>query len=506
MNKKTIYFILFLSLVSGLIIYQFSPIQNQAVPTASVLIAQVSSGEPRPVPQPLPPPPPPAPTPRPAPRRTTPVRPAAPAETSKQLPLSYLRDTDNDGFSDRTETDLKTDPKNNLSYPPDENHNGTDDAWEQTSGITINDGGEDTDKDGLSDKLEYMHGTDPLKTDGDNDTFTDAEEILELKTDANDVEDPGSLDKIGIRITNLDENQSIGDPQPFVKGVAPKDSTIETAIFNAKKEERILGRTVTHENSIFIFLIPEILEDGEYDLVARVIEPPKTTAFLGTPIARAQTGDTLQEESVVLMESKPVHIKINKALDVIPPNPQKLADQTVTEENLLKDLRIEIIDNQPVLFGKAAYNSEVVATWRSIVIATAIITDSPRGEFAISAFHPLEAGDHEIFVQAVRLRDNAMSKTIKVPFTIVEPEAASTQETQVGTQETQPVQTHPAPPATETTSSLTDLISGKYSIYFLPVAALALLAIITNIVTFVRLKKRPKNKDQKDGINPPPAN
>lgn len=513
MNKKTLYFALFLSLVAGLAVYRFSPIQNQKnLPSASVFIGQALSGEPAPQPAPRP-------APSPAPRKTTPLRPAAPPSAPAEEHPSFLLDSDNDGFSDRIELALETDPTDEHSYPKDENRNGIDDAWEQKFGIVPNDGEEDSDKDGLSDKLEYRYGTDPLKPDSDNDTFGDSDEILQFGTDPNDATDPGTIENIGIRITNFDKNQSVSDSQPFVKGVAPKDSVVEIVVALEDGEDRVLGRTTTQENDVFIFLIPEILEDGEYDLVARVIEPAGEETFLGMPVARAQdtgTGDTAGERSVILMESDPVHITVNRGLEVIPPTPQKLSDREVTEENLLQDLRIEIIDNQPVLLGKAAYNSEVVATWRSIVLASALISDSPRGEFSISAFHPLGSGDHEVYVQAVRLRDNAVSKTIKVPFTIVEQEPQKEETEPAERQQTmEEKELRPASAevsagtSAEATSPLDDLLSGKYALYFWPVAAVALFAVIGNIAALVRLRKKtPKNpadQNPKDTPKPPPS-
>ncbi len=520
MNKKTLYFALFLSLVAGLAVYRFSPIQNQKnLPSASVFIGQVLSGEPAPQPAPAP-----RPAPSPAPRKATPLRPAAPPSAPAPVPAeehpSFLLDSDNDGFSDRIELALETDSADEHSYPNDENRNGIDDAWEQKFGIVPNNGEEDSDKDGLSDKLEYRYGTDPLKPDSDNDTFGDSDEILQLGTDPNDATDPGTIENIGIRITNFEKNQSVSDLQPFVKGVAPQDTVVEIVVALEDGEDRILGRTTTQENGIFIFLIPEILEDGEYDLVARVIEPAGEETFLGMPVARAQdtgTQDTSEERSVILMESAPVHIIVNRGLEVIPPTPQKLSDREVTEENLLQDLRIEIIDNQPVLLGKAAYNSEVVATWRSIVLTSALIADSPRGEFSISAFHPLGSGDHEVYVQAVRLRDNAVSKTIKVPFTIVEPEPKKEETEPAATQQaTEATELRPASAeiSTETSpetpsSPLEDLLSGKYAVYFWPVAAVALFAVIGNIAALVRLRKKtPKNpadQNPKETPKPPPS-
>lgn len=501
--KKTVH-LLTLAVFGLVLILSVSHSYREDLRRASVLTAQVFTGEPRPLPPP-PPPPSPAPSPTPptprpsAPRPRPPVsRPTVeppPAIVTPPPPLSYLRDTDNDGFSDRTEIANGTDPENNCSHPLDENRNGTDDEWEQAFGVIINNGSEDTDQDGISDKLEYHYGTDPLKNDSDNDGFTDTQEILDLKTNANDASDPGTIEKVGIRITNLENNQSISDPQPFIKGVAPRDTSVQIVLTDSKKNERILGETVTEENNIFIFLVPELLEDGEYDLMARVIQESEVVTFMPTQIANAQ--DTSETTPKILMSSEPLHIKINKTLDVAPPRPEKLSNQTINEKNWIEDLRVEIVDNKPVLYGRTAFNSEIIATWRSVVLSSALIADSPRGEFAIGPLDSLQPGEHEVYIQAVRLKDNAMSKTIKIPFTIVEaiPEVKE-----------QPTATQMAPlPLEKSTDELksaasardeenpfNELLFGKYTFYFWPIVGLAIIGLVGNIILFSRLQKNRK--------------
>ena len=335
---------------------------------------------------------------------------------------SYLLDSDNDCFSDRTENKFGTNPKNADSRPKDENKNCFDEAWEQKYGLIPVNSMQDTDQDGLSDRLEYMYETDPKKTDTDSDSFADGREILDFRTNPNDGSDPGTIEKLGIRITGFGENQAISDPQPFIKGVALAGTTVEIRALDSRKKETIFGRTITGENNMFLLRPAEPLKDGEYDFTSQVIpaekpaeKPPVSPRFKS---ASARDLAATLEKTETGMESKPVHLTIKKALKVIPPNPQKLADIPVTEENLIKDLRVEIIDSQPVLFGKTAFNSEVVATWNSIVLTSAIIADSPAGEFSISPFHALVTGDHEVYLTAVRLKDEAASETIKLPFTV----------------------------------------------------------------------------------------
>jgi hypothetical protein len=419
------------------------------------LKASVMTGEPKPVVKPPPPPPPPpvttttTTTTKPATTTTT-VKPATTTTTRSTRTTttrttrtttttvkppaavvetaSFLLDTDNDSFTDRTEIRLSTDPHNAYSKPADTNNNGISDTWEQKYGVQPENGEQDTDSDGLSDKVEYFYSTDPTKSDTDGDSFSDSREVLELGTDPNNPSDPGNIDKLGIRITNIEQEQLFSDPQPFIKGVAPANGTVKIIAVNSKKVEKVLGRAQVSENELFFLVPSEPLEDGEYDLITRLIqtEKPLEAAIVKTARAQdtSQSGTTQETGEKVIAESKPVHIKVDKGLNVVPPTPQKLSDSLVTEENFIRDLRVEIIDNKPVLFGKTMSNSEVTATWNSIVLTSAIIADSPVGDFSITPFQSLGAGNHEVYLEAVRLKDNATSKTIKLPFTIVNEQPA----------------------------------------------------------------------------------
>lgn len=307
-----------------------------------------------------------------------------------------LDDTDSDTFNDGAEIDAGTDPLDAANFPVDKNNNGINDEWETTNSLQVKDGAQDTDEDGISDELEYQYGTDPKLADTDNDGFSDAEEILELRTNPLNDRDPGNLESIGVRITSFQEGQIVADAQPFVKGFAPQGSKVEVVLRNDIGHEKILGQTLTDDNRVFIFQVPQPLRDGKYAFLARALE----------------------SEKKLVTESDPVHVRIDSQLNIIAPDPKKLADKEVTEEDLLRNLRIEIIDKKPVLKGQTELGSRVVATWKSIVASSALIADNNSGDFAIGSPTDLEFGNHEVFVNAVRRKDGALSRTVKVSFRV----------------------------------------------------------------------------------------
>lgn len=306
-------------------------------------------------------------------------------------------DTDDDTVSDSEEVRAGTDPLDPYSFPTDKNElTGISKSWEDKYNIQVLSGSQDSDRDGIADVLEYQYGTNPVLIDSDSDGFTDSEEILSFHTDPLDSNDPGTLAQLGVRITNFIEGQLVADSQPLVKGVAPANVVVEVVLRNNFGHEKILGQTVSDENDIFIFQVPQPIRDGKYILLARALLPEKKQ----------------------VLESPPVGIVIDSTLNVPAPSPKKLADKPITEDVLLKDLRVEIRDQKPVLVGKTDFGNKVSATWRSIVVTSALIADTTTGDFNIQAPGELEYGKHEVYVQAVRQKDGAMSKNIRIIFNI----------------------------------------------------------------------------------------
>lgn len=315
-------------------------------------------------------------------------------EIRKYHTSPLMLDTDSDGFSDGAEVLAKSNPVDVTSQPVDTNDVGVDDAWAVRYNIEVQNGAQDTDSDGLSDKLEYQLGTDPTKIDTDADDLTDAQEVLDLHTDP--LSANRSLDDLGVRITNFQESQLIADPQPLVKGIAPAGTTVEIVLRNDFGHEKILGQTVAGENSIFIFQVPYSIRSGRYIFVARALFPEKK----------------------MVQDSSPIHVRIDTTLKVTQPNPKKLSDKAITPEITLKNIKLEIIDKKPVLSGVTDYGSKVIATWRSVVTTSALIADSTTGNFAIMPPKDLEFGEHQVYVQSVRQKDGALSKPVKLSFRI----------------------------------------------------------------------------------------
>ena len=304
-------------------------------------------------------------------------------------------DTDGDGYPDNIEVREKTDPADVLSLPKATGYQGVSDSWKEQYKITVTDGSQDSDHDGLTDVMEYQYGTDPLSPDSDNDGYPDALEVLDLGTDPLKPNTRVEIEEL-LKITNLKEGQLVGTSMPLIKGIAPLDSTVRLVLKNDFGHEKVLGDTTVDANHVFLFKVPKPIKDGRYIIVARALQLSKKA----------------------IKESEPVHIVVDSKLNVPAPVPKKIADQEISSDVLLKNLRVEIVNKRPVLYGSTELGNKVTASWRSIVMTSALVADSLGGEFAIMAPTDLAVGDHEVFVTATRKKDNAQSDTVRILFKV----------------------------------------------------------------------------------------
>lgn len=307
-----------------------------------------------------------------------------------------LADTDGDNFTDKVELAEKTNPLDPNSKPDIK-------TWAKEFGISLTDNSDnDTDGDGLSDRLEAKYNTDPTNPDTDNDNISDGDEIYLFKSNPTQ---KTSKQDLKIQITNLSDGQQISDRSPTIQGVAPTGIPVLITAKNSFGLDIVLGQATPDANNIFIFEPSFDLQDGEYYFEFKILDNQSST--------------NLEDiNTSTLTKSETVRVVINSELNITKPTPTKLDDETITQEVILQNLRLNIINNQPILEGQVDIGSEVIAIWRSAAFTSAIVADSATGRFAIKAPKQLEPGSHNVYVYAARSKDRSLSETVRIPFQI----------------------------------------------------------------------------------------
>ena len=312
-------------------------------------------------------------------------------EVKKYKTNPLKQDTDGDGFSDNIEIAAGTDPLDLLDYPKDTKGIGVSDDWQTKNKIVVENGEQDTDNDGLSDKMEYQYRTDPKNPDTDGDSFTDGQEVLDMHTDPLKFT---SISNVLLAITNIAQDQIIGNSSFYVKGTAKKDTLVQIYVRNTFGREKVIASATADSTNMFDIQTDPI-KDGKYLLLAKAFDSKKSE----------------------VISSNPINIEINSALNIEAPQLMAFGGVTITEEMLKSGFKITT-SSIPIIRGKTEFGNEVITSWKSLLSSSALVADSPAGEFTVKPAKPLEEGEHTVTVYATRKKDNVMSKALKLSFVV----------------------------------------------------------------------------------------
>ena len=326
-------------------------------------------------------------------------------------------DTDGDDLTDGREVQIGTDPLDPDSKFPDENKNGIDDNWEMLYFNELRDdlGSRDFDGDGLSDKLEYDYKTNPLKEDTDGDGLTDAEEVFVYGTDPLD---PQSNKKY-FAITNIKDNTFLSTGDPLIKGTAPPGGIVKITFENDNYEEVASVLTRADSTSVFIGKLSVDLNKDQFnDIDLSKFEMEELNNLSELQDGKYFVFATLyDDEGRKRSKTKKLLLEVDATLNLVAPNPQYLSIEELTVDNFFQGVEVVICDKRPEVRGTTYFGSQVVATWRSLVLTSSLIADSDVGDFVIKSPKPLELGDHTVTLYAIT-PDGIRSPDLTVSFTI----------------------------------------------------------------------------------------
>lgn len=333
-------------------------------------------------------------------------------------------DTDSDGFFDGMEITSGTDPLDSNSKPVDKDGDFIDDNWvkkyfpqdvnsaglfESRDGKTL--GTRDSDEDGLSDMLEYWYGTDPLNRDTDGDGYLDGEEVIDLRTDPRNANDPSP--EAELRITNWKNGDISSSPRLLIRGKT-KAPNVPVTVYAVTAQQRVvqLGVEQTDDKGKFA-LLSDPLPDGQYFLYANVID----------------------DKQNILEESDLIQVVVDTLVDLQSPDPRRLSGMILDKKDLLQNLsQVTITDRRPSISGVTAYGSIVTATFQSLIFSSSLVADSPEADFNIRSPQPLEPGNHKVSLYAENVMLGLKSDVVVVPFRVESSVWAQVFQTNVNTQ------------------------------------------------------------------------
>lgn len=231
----------------------------------------------------------------------------------------------------------------------------------------------DSDQDGLADKAELAIGTDPFYHDTDQDTSSDGEEVLNHGSDPRSKESTPSSE--GLIITNIKDGMRTKDPRPLVVGNGKPGANVRLYEMKDGRPEMLIGEDTTDEGGTF--MIEPFLDLAEGDHRVAVLYADNSG------------------------QSQTVYFIIDSSLNVPPPDVTKITSTKM----------------KPQVYGTTVFGSTVIGHFRSRLSTSAVISDTPTGEFVVTSARALTPGSHKAILYAT-LPNNVRSEKVTIPFTM----------------------------------------------------------------------------------------
>ncbi len=327
------------------------------------------------------------------------------------------------------------------------------DQYQRTYGLSAIDINQDTDGDGLSDHLECQVGSNPTIADTDGDGKSDAVEVLDYNTNPNQADNfyPGMVGQDFIIVTLPEDELKTADDSPVFLGLSNPVKLVDLYLFTSATFDPIREKIRTQINTDstlsedqkdhlftqqFAYTVASILNkflnnalDPENPDEAVFIDQIKALGKVFTDqngVFALDSELSLRDNEYLVMGtstnafSLPVQFIVDSSLRFLTPELDTLGGKTLTGEALAGHSVVDLDPGniKPVLTGKVAVPSRIVAIWQSNIISSALLADTLGQEFRLAPPQDLEPGEHTVILTAYRNGDNAQSKSYKIKFNV----------------------------------------------------------------------------------------
>lgn len=202
------------------------------------------------------------------------------------------------------------------------------------------------------------------------------------------------------------------------------ETAVELIAVDTKGAEHVIAHGTLSENGRTVLITDTELPAGYYVFFVR---EARTTAQIQSNAFASALGSPSEKAD----SSEGVIVQLSDEQPIVDPKIKKIAAVDIEGVKNIRVVRTR--DGKIRVVGSADLATTVVGSFKSAVFTSAILADVTTGAFEVDSTSALQNGDHEVIIYATRPADGTQSRAVKVPFSIIEEEAAGVGKIVIGT-------------------------------------------------------------------------